>query len=257
MTFQPLYSLAGLFVGLLVGVTGVGGGSLMTPILILFFGFHPSVAVGTDLLYASVTKSVGSLVHGWRGSVDWRILLELAAGSTPAALGGLYILSQLGEPSAAASTLIKTILGCALLLTAAVVIFRARLAAWSHRRPPMDGRLTTVLTVVLGFVIGAAVSLSSVGAGAIGATVLLILYPRLPLRRIVGTDIAHAVPLTLISGIGHWYLGTVDMSLLVSLLAGSVPGIIIGSLLSSRVSETYLRPALAITLALVGITLLA
>jgi uncharacterized membrane protein YfcA len=256
MIFQPLYSLAGLFVGLLVGVTGVGGGSLMTPLLILMFGFHPSVAVGTDLLYASVTKSVGSVVHGWRGSVDWRILGELALGSLPAALGCLYILSRLGEPSAEASVLIKSVLGCALIATSAVVIFRGRIAAWSHRRPPMSNGVTTTLTIILGFIIGAAVSLSSVGAGAIGATILLILYPRLNLRRIVGTDIAHAVPLTLISGIGHWYLGTVNVSLLLSLLAGSIPGIIIGSLLASRISETILRPALAITLALVGITLL-
>ncbi|WP_336958457.1 sulfite exporter TauE/SafE family protein [Sphingobium aquiterrae] len=257
MTIQPLYAVAGLFVGMLVGLTGVGGGSLMTPLLVLMFGFHPSVAVGTDLLYASVTKSVGSLVHGMRGSVDWRIVGLLATGSVPAAALCLWMLSSLGHPAAAAEALIKTVLGVVLVLTAIVLLFRDRLTRWSrsHDSHRSEG-LTTALTVILGLVIGAAVSLSSVGAGAIGATALIFLYPRQPLGRIVGSDIAHAVPLTLIAGVGHWFLGSVDVGLLLSLLAGSIPGIIIGSMASSRVGDHWLRPALAVTLALVGTLLL-
>lgn len=256
---QPLYSVAGLLVGLLVGITGVGGGSLMTPLLILAFNFHPSVAVGTDLLYASVTKSVGSAVHGWSGSIDWRILGRLALGSTPAAIICLIILARMGHPSAEASSLIKSVLGVTLLFTAVAIFFRERLHDWAERRRIRRGRAirnTGALTILLGAVLGVAVSLSSVGAGAIGATVLLMLYPSLSLHRIVGTDIAHAVPLTLIGGIGHWYLGTVNVPLLASLLAGSIPGIIIGSLLAPRVQEHWLRPVIAVTLALVGFTLL-
>ncbi|MDF0541930.1 sulfite exporter TauE/SafE family protein [Sphingobium sp. H39-3-25] len=257
MIVQPLYAVAGLLVGTLVGLTGVGGGSLMTPLLVLMFGFHPSVAVGTDLLYASVTKSVGSLVHGMRGSVDWRIVGLLAAGSVPAAGLCLWGLSSLGHPAEAAESLIKTVLGVVLLLTAIVLIFRDRLANWSrsHVVERSEGK-TALLTIILGVVIGAAVTLSSVGAGAIGATALIFLYPRLPLGRIVGSDIAHAVPLTLIAGGGHWLMGSVDFTLLLSLLAGSIPGIIIGSMASSRVADHWLRPALAVTLALVGSLLL-
>jgi uncharacterized membrane protein YfcA len=257
MTIQPLYGVAGLLVGLLVGLTGVGGGSLMTPLLVLMFGFHPSVAVGTDLLYASVTKSVGSLVHGIRGSVDWRIVGRLAAGSVPAALACLWLLARLGHPSDEAEAIIKLVLGVVLVLTSIVLLFRDRLALWSrsHARARSE-TFTAGMTILLGLVIGIAVSLSSVGAGAIGATALIFLYPRLPIGRIVGADIAHAVPLTLIAGFGHWLLGSVDVSLLLSLLVGSIPGIILGSMMSSRTSDHVLRPALAVTLALVGMLLL-
>lgn len=254
---HPLYSLAGLFVGILVGMTGVGGGSLMTPILVLLFGFHPAVAVGTDLLYAAVTKSVGSMVHGWRGSVDWRIVGRLAAGSLPAACLSLLLLSYMGRPSAATAHLITVALGLALLVTGLSLVFRRQILAWSAaHRIDRSERRTRILTVMLGVVIGVAVALTSVGAGAIGATVLLALYPRLSVRRIAGTDIAHAVPLALISGMGHWWMGNVDVSLLASLLIGSVPGIIIGSLLASRVDDEKLRLVLAATLIIVGIQLL-
>jgi len=256
IAINPLYSLAGLFVGILVGLTGVGGGSLMTPLLVLLFGFHPAVAVGTDLLYASMTKTVGSFVHGWQGAVDWRIFRLLAYGSMPAALVMLTLLSHWGRPPDTATHVIAVALGIMLMLTGTALLFRHRIVSWSRAHlKERSERQTMILTVVLGVVIGAAVSLTSVGAGAIGATVLLILYPRVPLNKIVGTDIAHAVPLTLVSGIVHWLIGTVDMSLLGSLLIGSIPGIIIGSMLASRVRENHLRPVLAIVLIVVGLNL--
>lgn len=254
---HPLYSLAGLFVGILVGMTGVGGGSLMTPILVLLFGFHPAVAVGTDLLYAAVTKSVGSAVHGWRRSVEWRIVGRLAAGSLPAACLSLLVLSHMGRPSAATAHLITVALGVALLATGLSLVFRRQILAWSSAHRVDRGEVrTTMLTFLLGVVIGVAVALTSVGAGAIGATVLLALYPRLSVSRIAGTDIAHAVPLALVSGMGHWWMGNVDVSLLASLLIGSVPGIVIGSLAASRVDERRLRLILAVTLIIVGIQLI-
>lgn len=254
---HPLYSLAGLFVGILVGMTGVGGGSLMTPILVLLFGFHPAVAVGTDLLYAAVTKSVGSAVHGWRRSVEWRIVGRLAAGSLPAACLSLLVLSHMGRPSAATAHLITVALGLALLATGLSLVFRRQILAWSSAHRVDRGEVrTTILTILLGVVIGVAVALTSVGAGAIGATVLLALYPRLSISRIAGTDIAHAVPLALVSGMGHWWMGNVDVSLLASLLLGSVPGIVIGSLVASRVDEGRLRLILAVTLIIVGVQLI-
>lgn len=238
-------------------MTGVGGGSLMTPLLVLLFGFHPSTAVGTDLLFASATKTVGSGVHGWRGSVDWQIVRRLAAGSVPSAALTLVILGQAGKPTAAAEQVIAIVLGIILLCTAVAILCRARIVAVAHRRFGPDGpRHRGVETILLGAVLGALVSLTSVGAGAIGVTVLLILYPGLPVARIVGSDIAHAVPLTLVAGIGHWLIGTVDFALLAALLIGSVPGIILGSLIGSRAPDRVLQPLLAIVLVLVGAKLL-
>ena len=257
MTINPLYSVAGVLVGLLVGLTGVGGGSLMTPILVLAFGFHPATAVGTDLLYASATKSVGTFVHGWRGSVDWRVVARLAAGSLPATLATLLALGRAGEHSAAVNHLITLVLGIMLVTTAVATLFRHRLLGWlTPRLGRAEGRRRTVLTVALGVVLGVLVSLTSVGAGALGMTALLVLYPQHPLSRLVGSDIAHAVPLTLVAGVGHWALGAVDFTLLGSLLVGSVPGIIVGSLIATRVREGVLTPILAATLALVGVKLL-
>lgn len=248
-----LYSLSGLGVGFLVGLTGVGGGSLMTPLLVLLFGIHPTTAVGTDLLYASVTKAGGTLVHGLRGTVDWRITSRLAAGSVPTTALTLLWLHHYGAHGSAASGLIQFVLGCALVLTSVALIFRPRIMAFAarHALEPSEGR-AVVLTVLTGGLLGVLVSLTSVGAGAIGVTVLLLLYPKLPTAKIVGSDVAHAVPLTLIAGIGHWFLGSIDWSLLVSLLIGSLPGIMIGSYFSSRAPDRILRPLLAATLALVG-----
>jgi uncharacterized membrane protein YfcA len=250
-----IYSASGLAVGFLVGLTGVGGGSLMTPLLVLLFGIHPATAVGTDLLYAAATKATGTLVHGLKGSVDWRITGRLAAGSVPAAALTLVALHRYGLDTPGTNQLIQVILGSALLVTAVALLFRPQLARLAYKagraRPQHEGR-TIGWTVLTGAVLGVLVSITSVGAGAIGVTVLPLLYPRLPTVRIVGSDVAHAVPLTLIAGTGHWLLGSVDWHLLVSLLVGSLPGIALGSMLSTRAPEALLRYLLAATLVLVG-----
>ncbi len=238
-------------------MTGVGGGSLMTPLLVILFGFHPSTAVGTDLLYACVTKTVGTAVHGKQGTVDWRIVAALASGSVPTAIVTLLIMGQVGTMSGEASGVLNLLLGGALLLTGLSVFFRPWILEWAglHIHQMADIKLRRS-TIILGAVLGILVSVTSVGAGALGTTMLLILYPRLPVARIAATDIAHAVPLTLIAGIGHWLMGSVDFGLMLALLAGSIPGIVIGSLLSSRSSDTILRPVLAITLLIVSIRML-
>ena len=261
-----LYSASGLGVGFLVGLTGVGGGSLMTPLLVLLFGIHPATAVGTDLLYAAATKATGTLVHGIKGSVDWRITGRLAAGSIPAAAITLLLLHRYGLNTPAAARVIQLVLGSALLVTAVSLVFRPQLARLAYKtgmareakgKPPAAIREAhrVAWTVLTGAILGVLVSITSVGAGAIGVTVLLLLYPRLPTARIVGSDIAHAVPLTLIAGTGHWLLGSVDLGLLLSLLVGSLPGIVLGSMLSSRAPEVLLRNVLAATLVIVGVKL--
>ena len=251
---NPLYALSGLAVGALVGMTGVGGGSLMTPLLVLLFGIHPTTAVGTDLLYAAATKSVGTVVHGSKGTVAWRVVALLATGSMPAAALTIYVLLRAGAPSPPVAHFISVVLGVMLILTAISLFLRARLIAWASRsgRKPMGARTVTGLTVLTGVVLGVLVSISSVGAGAIGVTVLILLYPALPTTRVVGTDIAHAVPLTLVAGIGHWLLGSVDWPLLGSLLIGSIPGVTLGSLLATRTPEPVLRFALAAVLVVAG-----
>ena len=247
------FALSGLLVGLLVGQTGVGGGSLMTPLLVLMFGVNPATAVGTDLLYAAATKSVGTLVHGLSQTVDWRIARRLASGSLPATVITIVLLSQLQLASSAQTRAVTLVLGIMLILTAVALLLRSSLMAIAGRHldrlsPARQG----TLTIVTGALLGTLVTLSSVGAGALGVTALLLLYPRKPMAVIVGTDIAHAVPLTLLAGMGHFYLGGVDLHLLASLLTGSVPGIIAGSWLAVRMPEMVLRPVLAVTLAVVG-----
>ncbi len=249
---NPLYVLSGFVVGFLVGQTGVGGGSLMTPLLVLLFGVHPATAVGTDLLYAAATKSVGTLVHGLNRTVDWRVVLRLATGSTPATLLTLLIMSEthLGRHT---DGLIAAILGVMLLLTAASLVLRRQflrfVGSWLEGIAP---RQTTGFTIALGAALGILVTISSVGAGALGVTTLLLLYPRAPMAIIVGSDIAHAVPLTLLAGLGHWWLGSVNWPLLASLLCGSLPGIVLGSHIAVRVPETVLRGTLAVVLTVVG-----
>ena len=244
--------------GVLVGLTGVGGGSLMTPLLVLAFGFHPATAVGTDLLYATATKTAGTSVHGARGTVDWRVVRRLASGSLPACALTLLALWVSGIGAAKTNHLIAGVLGAVLIATGVATLFRARLLAWA--RPSLgvgDERRTARLTVALGLLLGALVTLTSVGAGALGMTALVVLYPRLPVARLVGSDIAHAVPLTLLAGLGHLAMGSVDGALLLSLLCGSVPGVLVGSWLASRASDRVLGPILAIVLALAGWRLLA
>ena len=248
---NPVYSVSGFGVGLLVGLTGVGGGSLMTPLLVLLFGIHPGTAVGTDLLYAAVTKSVGTAVHSAHRAVDWRIVRRLATGSIPATAVTVVVLSRTGGGEGHAH-LISLVLGCALVLTALSLFFRRQIMAAAARFSPGKPRHPELWTVAVGAALGVLVSLSSVGAGALRVTALILLYPTISTVRLVGSDIAHAVPLTLIAGLGHWYVGSVNTALLASLLVGSIPGIILGSLLATRVPELLLRPMLACTLLLVG-----
>ena len=258
LDINPLYSLAGGLVGILVGLTGVGGGSLMTPLLVLLFNFSPTTAVATDLLFASITKTVGSVVHGQRGTVDWAIVRRLASGSVPSAGATIFALHALGKPSAAMQDIISSILAITLIATSLTVLFRTQIVVFATRRfGTRNAAHRTGSTILLGAILGVLVTITSVGAGAIGVTALLILYPGLPVKRLVGSDIAHAVPLTLVAGLGHWLvLETVDFGLLASLLVGSIPGIIIGSLIGSRASDKTLKPVLAGVLLIVGLKLL-
>jgi uncharacterized protein len=249
---DPLYLLSGVLVGALVGFTGVGGGSLMTPILILVFGIHPSTAVGTDLLYASITKTGGSFVHGYNRTIDWKVVGLLAMGSVPFTALTIVMLYVLKVDSKATQVIISNVLGTALLFTAFSLLFRKPLMKWfGENIREMNPTLVRSLTILTGAVLGVLVSLSSVGAGAIGVMALVMLYPKMEARRIVGSDIAHAVPLTLIAGIGHSFLGSINWHILVSLLVGSIPAIVVASIASARTSDTVVRVALAVVLLLV------
>ncbi len=251
------YALSGLIVGFLVGLTGVGGGALMTPLLIFFFGVSSAVAVGTDLLFAAITKAGGVWTHNRRQTIQWRIVGLLALGSLPAALITTQFLRHVLEQGQDLKPLINTSLGLALVLTSLVLFNRHRIQRLAQQHfenaPDWLRRLRTGLTVFAGAVIGVLVTLSSVGAGALGAAILTLLYPRLPTIRIVGTDIAHAVPLTAVAGLGHFSMGTVDMGLLGNLLLGSLPGIYLGSTLGASVPEKVTRPILATAILLIGI----
>lgn len=253
------YVAAGALVGLVVGATGVGGGSLMTPLLIFAFGVKAQVAVGTDLLFAAVTKLGGTYAHAKRGNVDWRIAACMMAGSVPAAALTLVALRHYGAMSEAVTSAMKSALGVALIVTAVAIWVRKHVAQWGRRFvPEHDGRAPRpVPTVLLGAAIGAMVALTSVGAGAIGTTALFFLYPLLPAARIVGTDVAYAVPLTLVAGLGHASMGHVDWSLLLALLLGSLPGIWLGSSIAARAPEWFLRSLLSALLTLIGAKLIA
>jgi uncharacterized membrane protein YfcA len=249
---DPLYALSGVIVGGLVGITGVGGGALMTPILIILFGIHPATAVGTDLLYACITKAGGTVVHGYHRTIDWRVVGLLALGSVPATALTIFALHELEIGSSLAQTIITDVLGFALFFTAITLIFRNPLTRYYISRVgEIDPGLVRNLTIVTGVALGVLVSLSSVGAGAIGATGLVLLYPKMPAQRIVGSDIAHAVPLTLAAGLGHMVLGSIDWHILTSLLVGSIPGIIVMSFVAARASDTAVRLALAGVLILI------
>jgi hypothetical protein len=253
---DPAYALSGLLVGVLVGLTGTGGGSLMTPLL-LFFGIHPATAVGTDLLFTAITKIVGTAIHGWKGSVDWPLVARLAAGSVPATIITVLFIGHFQGNRTLLNSIITSTLGVAVLVTAITVLFRTWiLTHLSRGGSPLTAKRSLAYSILLGAVIGIVVSLSSVGAGAIGVTALLIIYPLMPMGRLVGSDIAHAVPLTLIAGAGYWYLGSVDWELLCSLLVGSIPGIVVGSLASARIPDRVIRPILASILLVVGAKLI-
>src|SRR5437879_3062998 len=239
-----LYSLSGFLVGWVVGVTGVGGGSLMTPLLVLVFGVAPVTAVGTDLLFAALTKTGGAWAHARRGNVAWSVVGWLAAGSVPASAVTLVLLHMFVPDPGKVSAIVSVALGFALILTAGALLFRERLHDWAARRAasgPHSATGSPQRTVALGVVFGVLVTVSSVGAGALGVTVLFFLYPGLAVARIVGSDIAHAVPLTLVAGLGHAAAGAGDWKLLAALLIVSLPGIWLGRALSQQISARLLR----------------
>ncbi|MDR3578417.1 MAG: sulfite exporter TauE/SafE family protein [Oryzomonas sp.] len=251
------YTVTGFLVGGVVGMTGVGGGSLMTPILVLLFGYAPQTAIGTDLLFACVTKSVGLTIHGRQGTVDWQVLGRLSCGSIPAALAtGLWMYGHPLPPQRSGALI--GLIGAAIILTAVglcckPLLLRPGLIKWAGRQgSPMKHQVP--FTVAAGAVVGVLVSLTSIGAGVLGTVMLIYLYPlRMRAARLVGTDIAHAIPLTLVAGVGNLFMGNVDLELLGGLLTGSIPGIILGSLAATRAPETLVRNALAAVLLLVGL----
>lgn len=250
------YIAAGFFVGGLVGLTGVGGGSLMTPLLIFGFGVPPLTAVGTDLVFAALTKASGVVSHWRLKHIRGSLVALLLLGSAPSAILSLTLLDHMQDDIVRVEGLIHVMLGVALIMTAVSLVWRGRVQALGYavkRNWPGVFRLRPLLTVLLGCVLGILVPVSSIGAGALGAAALMLLYPGMPTRRIVGTDLAHAVPLTAIAGIGHWQMGSVDPALLSQLLMGSLPGIWLGTHLGSRVPERFMRPTLAGMLMLIGV----
>jgi len=262
-----IFIFAGFFVGLVVGLTGVGGGSLMTPLLIFFFGVKPHLAIGTDLLFAAFTKLGGSISLARAKVIDWPVVGQVALGSVPATLVTLYILRELGPANPAVQHAMTTTLGVALLLTAVATMYKAlkgktAAAANDATFAASTGRKSTqakhwALPTLFGAFIGVLVTLTSVGAGAIGVLVLMVLYPALPLPRIIAADIAHAVPLTLVAGLGHASNGSVDWDLLLKLLAGSLPGIWIGTQLAQKTPERVIRSLLSVLMAYAGFKLMA
>jgi hypothetical protein len=256
------FIFAGFAVGLIVGLTGVGGGSLMTPLLIFGFGIKPHLAIGTDLLFAAFTKLGGTVSLARQRIVPWRLVGALSMGSIPAALVTLYVLHNLGPANPAVQQAMTLTLGIALLLTALATLYKAiqgkkipRLIDGAQLDEATKPRHWS-LPILFGCVIGTLVTLTSVGAGAIGVTALILLYPMLPLPRIVAADIAYAVPLTLVAGLGHASLGSVDWVLLGKLLMGSLPGIWIGSQLVNKTPDRIIRSLLSLLLAYAGVKLI-
>lgn len=248
------YILAGAVVGFVVGLTGVGGGSFMTPLL-LWFGFSPAVAIGTDLLYAAMTKASGMWAHQRQGTVNWQVVKRLAMGSLPASIITILTLKYVFNDSSDYEHVLTSTLGIMLILTSVVLLLRA-----FNPFPPLPKSFEQwvdthqgTLTIITGVILGVMVTLSSVGAGAFGAAVLLLLYRSMPTVQVVGTDIAHAVPLTAIAGLGHLHLGNVDFWLLGSLLIGSIPAIWVGSYMARHLPERIMQPMLASALLFIGV----
>ncbi len=241
-------ALAGFAVGLLVGVTGVGAGALTTPLLISGFGVAPVVAVGTDLLFAAITKASAAARHHRLGNVAWPILGYLAAGSLTSAIATIGAMAWLRPDAGALAASVRMVLAAALVLSAIAVPLVPVLMARVRRDVTRDPPPRPAATILFGLVLGALVVITSVGAGAIGVAVLTLLYPALVARRIVGTDIVHAIPLAAVSGLGHLSLGHVDFVLLGTLLLGSIPGILIGSRLIGMLPDWVLRLMLSAVL---------
>lgn len=251
------YILSGFAVGLLVGLTGVGGGSLMTPLLTLLFGINPSVAVGTDLAFAAITKSFGTLTHRIRGTTSWPVVKLLCLGAIPAAILSALALKFFGGLSKDSGQMIRYAIAASICLTIIALVFKGKMLAWINRHPEkqLHGKQLSTATVIAGAILGILVTISSIGAGAVGATIIVLLYPKLSSAEVAGTDIAYAVPLTTIAAIGHWWLGSLNWALLGALLIGSIPGITIGSFAARAVPDRLLRALLVITLAGVALKL--
>lgn len=251
------YIASGFAVGLLVGLTGVGGGSLMTPLLTLLFGINPAVAVGTDLAFASITKTAGTFAHRFRGTVHWDIVKHLCYGALPAAVIATLGLKYFGALDKEIGQIIRYSIAGSVFLTVIALLFRTRMQNWLNNHPErqLNGRKLVVATIISGALLGTLVTVSSIGAGAVGATLLVLLYPRLKPAEIAGTDIAYAVPLTAIAAFGHWWLGSINWELLATLLLGSVPGITIGSLAARAIPEKIMRGLLATMLTCVAVKL--
>lgn len=257
---ELLHPLSGFLVGVMVGLTGVGGGSLMAPLMILVLGVAPTTAVGTDLWFAAITKLVGGTVHHSQGHADWQVVRRLCWGSLPATLVTIAFLAMNGTQHVTSGVIVQ-LLGVILVLTSLVTLLHSRIYASAARiegeHLAMFRRMLPAATIFAGAILGVVVTLTSVGAGALGATMLVMLYPlRMTPQKIVGTDIVHAVPLTLLAGIGHFWMGNVDLMLLASLLIGSIPGIIIGARLTRHVNTTFLRVTLSAMLLFSGVRLL-
>jgi len=244
-----LYTLTGLLVGTIIGMTGVGGGSLMTPVLIFGFGIPPAIAIGTDLLFAGITKAGGSLTYAIQGQVDWPVCLALTAGSIPSALITLLAETYFGRPD---SHVLALVLGFALLLTGIALLFKEKLLAGKIRAGCTPASAIR-LTVLAGIAIGALVTITSVGAGAIGLALLLALYPDRPTKKLIASDVMHTVPLTLIAGFGQLKLGAIDLHLLAGLLIGSLPGIWLGKKIGDQIPERLMQKLLAALLTGIGL----
>ncbi len=258
-----MFIAAGALVGLVIGLTGVGGGSLMTPILVLGFGIPATIAVGTDLLYAAMTKCSGVFFHHKNKTVDWKVVLWLGSGSVPSSIVTVLALRELKSQGFDYDHLIITTLGMMLVMTAVIIVIKGHLLNVIHRASNGNGMIDVMrstrpaLTVLSGCMLGIVVTLSSVGAGAIGSAILFLLYPRMRPIKIVGTDLAHAVPLTAIAGMGHFSVGSIDFDLLGGLLVGGLPAIYLGSLIGKKLPDKILRPLIAGLLLLMGLKLLA
>ncbi|MCU4386504.1 sulfite exporter TauE/SafE family protein [Acinetobacter haemolyticus] len=262
--FGPIeFILAGVLVGFCVGITGVGGGSLMTPILISLFKIEPHIAIGTDLLYASISKFCGSLVHAKKLNIVWPIVIWLALGSIPASFATTWVLEHHLSQSTHYKSVLTMVLGVMLTLTGISIIFRAQIEKFFDRfrnreQADMESEQHALqhkrrYILIMGVVLGILVTLSSVGAGAFGIMALVLMFPNLPMIRIIGSDVVHAVLLTAVAGLGHMSSGNVDFSLLMWLLVGSIPAIVVGTLISSRLPERFIRKILGITLFALGL----
>ena len=250
-------ALAGLIVGVVVGLTGMGGGALMTPILVIGFGIEPLAAVSSDLVAAVVMKPIGGGIHFRRGTVHTGLVRWLAFGSVPGALIGSYVVGHLGDD---VGDSIKVILGVVLLIAAGAMVVRMYLS--SRRGASVEGDeakrvpVQRTATLVIGLLGGAIVGMTSVGSGSLMIVALMLLYPTLSSKELVGTDLVQAVPLVLAAAIGHLLWGEFELGLTGSLLLGSVPGVIIGAHVSSRAPDAIIRPILVLVLALSGLKLL-